>query len=305
MSYQIACGVSALHELNIVHRDIAARNCLVTPDKHVRVGDVGLGRQMAEDKDYYRLQNQGAPLPLRWMSPECVQTLAFTTASDVWAFGVTMWEMFARSSRPYPDLDDGNVIARLSGRSTLSSNCVMNLQPEWPAKLREVMALCLRWAVAERYTAKQAAQALNPLQWNALLYAEERLLEASEQSLRAAAAISGNDGGYSSALTGVETNSSSGYDSALTGTDLEENSDGYSSALTSGATAMDSSDHRSALTGADSGSYSTALTAGAGSSRSLSFSLQPIRRSVPSALEAWGEHDGDDDDDRAMGDTQV
>lgn len=115
--------------------DIAARNLLVTPDLHVRVGDVGLGRQMAEDKDYYRLQRQGTPLPLRWLSPEALQTLSFTAASDMWAFGVTMWEMLSRSRRPYPDMEDSLVIAQLSRREAPSQSCVLPVLEEWPPKL--------------------------------------------------------------------------------------------------------------------------------------------------------------------------
>eukprot|EP00041_Stephanoeca_diplocostata_P007343 m.102954 g.102954 ORF g.102954 m.102954 type:complete len:537 (+) comp16831_c0_seq4:261-1871(+) len=99
MLNDIAQGMEFLSKNNVVHRDLAARNCMVADDYGVKIGDFGLTRKLYT-KDYYR-QNEADCLPVRWMSPEALQDGVFTTAGDVWSFGVVLWEVVSFAKLPY------------------------------------------------------------------------------------------------------------------------------------------------------------------------------------------------------------
>ncbi|ENN80518.1 hypothetical protein YQE_03057, partial [Dendroctonus ponderosae] len=104
-AYQICDGMQYLEANRLIHRDLAARNILVFSKNKVKISDFGLSRALGQGKDYYQTNfNVNLKLPIAWCAPECISYLRFTTASDVWAFGVTLWEMFSYGFQPWAAL---------------------------------------------------------------------------------------------------------------------------------------------------------------------------------------------------------
>ncbi|KAF6775499.1 hypothetical protein AHF37_04855 [Paragonimus kellicotti] len=114
MGMDIAEGVSYLHSKNLIHRDIACRNCLVAQDNVVKIGDFGLTREASGSKteNYYRFSRNCA-LPVRWMSPEAVQYGIFSVQSDVWSYGITLYEITTFGVFPYGEMGDVEVVERV------------------------------------------------------------------------------------------------------------------------------------------------------------------------------------------------
>ncbi|CAG5123718.1 unnamed protein product, partial [Candidula unifasciata] len=101
----------------IVHRDVAARNVLLFDRHIVKISDFGLARKIGQG-DVYERTRKGL-LPIRWMSPESLFYNQFTEKSDVWSYGVLLWELITLGSTPYPGLDANTVLEKIRERDLL------------------------------------------------------------------------------------------------------------------------------------------------------------------------------------------
>ncbi|KAM9331690.1 platelet-derived growth factor receptor beta-like isoform 2-T4 [Pholidichthys leucotaenia] len=134
-SYQVAQAMDFLSSRKCVHRDLAARNVLVCDGKLVKVCDFGLARDLQKDQDYIARGNSF--LPLKWMSPESVFQNIYSCQSDIWSYGVLLWEIFSLGSSPYPDLPLTQDIYTALRRGHRMS------RPEHaPQNMYELMMLC-------------------------------------------------------------------------------------------------------------------------------------------------------------------
>jgi len=109
--YQAARGMDYLSSKKVIHRDLAARNILVTEDNVCKVADFGFSRDVMINNIYER-KSEGR-LPIRWMAPESLYDNIYTTKTDVWSFGVLMWEIVTLGSTPYPGLSGSEVMKRV------------------------------------------------------------------------------------------------------------------------------------------------------------------------------------------------
>ncbi|XP_019638914.1 PREDICTED: focal adhesion kinase 1-like isoform X7 [Branchiostoma belcheri] len=140
-AYQLSTALSYLESKKFVHRDIAARNVLVAAYDSVKLGDFGLSRWV-EDQTYYKASK--GKLPIKWMAPESINFRRFTTASDVWMFGVCMWEILMLGVKPFQGVKNNDVIGKIENGERLA------MPPNCPPNLYNIMTKCWSYEPSNR-----------------------------------------------------------------------------------------------------------------------------------------------------------
>ncbi|XP_047455338.1 focal adhesion kinase 1-like isoform X3 [Mugil cephalus] len=181
-SYQLSTALAYLESKRFVHRDIAARNVLVSTVDCVKLGDFGLSRYM-EDSSYYKASK--GKLPIKWMAPESINFRRFTTASDVWMFGVCMWEILMYGIKPFQGVKNNDVIGRIENGERLA------MPPQCPPTLYSLMTKCWSYDPSKRPRFTELKTQLSTILEEEKLQQKER----SRMEMRRQVTVSWDSGG--------------------------------------------------------------------------------------------------------------
>ncbi|KAJ4927646.1 hypothetical protein JOQ06_015453 [Pogonophryne albipinna] len=165
-AYQLSTALAYLESKRFVHRDIAARNVLVSSVDCVMLGDFGLSRYM-EDSSYYKASK--GKLPIKWMAPESINFRRFTSASDVWMFGVCMWEILMYGIKPFQGVKNNDVIGRIENGERLA------MPPQCPPTFYSLMTKCWSYDPSKRPRFTELKTQLNTILEEEKMQQEERL----------------------------------------------------------------------------------------------------------------------------------
>nr|XP_020755727.1 focal adhesion kinase 1 isoform X12 [Odocoileus virginianus texanus] len=183
-AYQLSTALAYLESKRFVHRDIAARNVLVSSNDCVKLGDFGLSRYM-EDSTYYKASK--GKLPIKWMAPESINFRRFTSASDVWMFGVCMWEILMHGVKPFQGVKNNDVIGRIENGERLP------MPPNCPPTLYSLMTKCWAYDPSRRPRFTELKAQLSTILEEEKVQQEERMRMESRRQVTASWDSGGSD----------------------------------------------------------------------------------------------------------------
>uniref|UniRef100_A0A8C0BKL5 Focal adhesion kinase 1 n=1 Tax=Buteo japonicus TaxID=224669 RepID=A0A8C0BKL5_9AVES len=183
-AYQLSTALAYLESKRFVHRDIAARNVLVSATDCVKLGDFGLSRYM-EDSTYYKASK--GKLPIKWMAPESINFRRFTSASDVWMFGVCMWEILMHGVKPFQGVKNNDVIGRIENGERLP------MPPNCPPTLYSLMTKCWAYDPSRRPRFTELKAQLSTILEEEKLQQEERMRMESRRQVTVSWDSGGSD----------------------------------------------------------------------------------------------------------------
>uniref|UniRef100_A0A8C1ZPM0 receptor protein-tyrosine kinase n=1 Tax=Cyprinus carpio TaxID=7962 RepID=A0A8C1ZPM0_CYPCA len=150
-SYQVAQGLDFLAAKNCIHRDVAARNVLLTNSRVAKICDFGLARDIMNDSNYVVKGN--ARLPVKWMAPESIFDCVYTVQSDVWSYGILLWEIFSLGKSPYP-----NILVDSKFYKMIKCGYQMSRPDFASPEMYTIMKMCWNLDAAERPTFSKISQ---------------------------------------------------------------------------------------------------------------------------------------------------
>ncbi|XP_026186109.1 macrophage colony-stimulating factor 1 receptor isoform X2 [Mastacembelus armatus] len=155
-SFQVAQGLDFLASKNCIHRDVAARNVLLTDRRVAKICDFGLARDIMNDSSYVVKGN--ARLPVKWMAPESIFDCIYTVQSDVWSYGILLWEIFSLGKSPYPSMAVDSRFYKMVKRGYQMS------QPDFaPTEIYMIMKMCWNLEPTQRPTFSKISQMIKRL----------------------------------------------------------------------------------------------------------------------------------------------
>uniref|UniRef100_A0A3B5B0Y0 Tyrosine-protein kinase n=1 Tax=Stegastes partitus TaxID=144197 RepID=A0A3B5B0Y0_9TELE len=178
LMHQVSMGMKYLEEKNFVHRDLAARNVLLVNQQFAKISDFGLSKALGADDSYYKARTAGK-WPIKWYAPECINFHKFSSKSDVWSFGVTMWEAFSYGGKPYKKMKGPEVIRFITNGNRMES------PPACPERMYTLMTECWTYSHEERPDFKKVEESMRSYHYSISSKAKP---EGAEAAAAAAAA---------------------------------------------------------------------------------------------------------------------
>ena len=139
MATDAARGVAYLHGKGCIHCDLAARNCLVDEDGTIKISDFGMSRITEEGEDIYSVNTTAKVIPIKWAAPEVLTDMEYTLSTDIWSYGILMWEMFSGGQMPYSGMSNAE-----TREAVVKKGFRMPPPHKAPREIQQLMVEC--WA---------------------------------------------------------------------------------------------------------------------------------------------------------------